>query len=75
MGVILTARLISFALARFSPGFVTSAEHPSQMEPGAWRILSVKMCVVVEDVDLATDIVTVQEMTTAETCMLPFMNC
>jgi hypothetical protein len=63
-----TAHQTSFALARYSPGFATSVEHTSQMEPGAWKILSVKTCVVVGDVDLARVMMTALEIFTAENC-------
>ena len=63
-----TAHQISFVLARYSPGFATSVNHPNQMEPGAWKILSVKTCAVVGDVDLATVIMTALEIFTVEIC-------
>ena len=67
-----TAHQTSIVMARYSPGFVTSVDHPSQMEPGAWKILSVKTCAVVGGVDLARVMMTALEIFTAEICLKNF---
>ena len=64
-----TAHQTSIVMARYSPGFVTSVNHPSQMEPGAWKILSVKNCAEEGGVDHARVMMTALGIFTAENCV------